>query len=754
MGGGSKSQTVGYRYYAGVHMVLCHGPIDRMNRVTVDDKLLWSAGSTGGAITVDKPELFGGDTREGGIKGTFDFLPGGRTQARNSYLFSRLGSLVSGFRGVASIVLNQMYLGMNPYLKTWSFQVQRIHIQQDGDAQWNDGDSQIDVTVYDSAGSPTTAAAMNPAHIIRECLTNKLWGMGYGTSDIDDTSFLAVAATLKAEKMGICLLWDTQKSIEDFLKIICQHIDAVIYVDRRTGKFVLKLIRNDYTPSGLLVLDPSNIDKVDDFKRSVFGELNNSITVNYWNLPDNLPASLTVQDIALLLEQGGENGTTVTYEGFVDADTASRVAQRDLIALSTPLATCTIYANKTARNLKVGDVFKLTWPDYQLTELVMRVTGMAYGNGKTRRVRISCVQDAFGYPTTAYIATPPSAWVNPSSPPGNPLYQMAFELPYFSLVQDSGQAAVDSALASNPFIGYVGAASSSSVVSAINGILYTDEGAGYTQASILDFSPSGTLTSAINLTGTTLNISGGVGLDQVALNSWLQVDNELMAVTAISGSVVTVKRGVLDTVPRTHAAGATVMFWSAFQATDPTEYVNSDVVNAKITTVNGSGASPLAGATAMTVNIAGRAARPFPPGRVRFNGADYPTADLSAPIVVTWAERNRLLQTGGTLVGFVDGPLTPEAGATVTIRLFDKFGVLFHTTTGITSSTFTITDPLIGSLDDKMFVELFSVRAGLNSFQRQYIEIQLISLISGAPLNIIMNDTATPPAGGSVNFVL
>jgi hypothetical protein len=725
MGGGSGEQTVGYRYYAGVHMVLCHGPIDRLNRVTVDDKLLWSAGSTGGAITVNQSNLFGGDTREGGVSGTFDFLPGGKTQARNSYLFGRLGALVSGFRGVASIVLNQMYLGMNPYLKTWNFQVQRIHVQQDGDAQWNDVNSQIDVNVYDSSGSLTTIAAMNPAHIIRECLTNKMWGMGYNASDLDDTSFIIVAATLKTEKMGICLLWDTQKSIEDFLKIICQHIDAVIYVDRRTGLFVLKLIRDDYTTSGLLVLDQSNIEKIEDFKRSVFGELNNSITVNYWNLTDNVPASLTVQDIALLLEQGGENGTSVTYEGFVDSETASRVGQRDLRSLSTPLVTCTIYANKVARNLKIGSVFKLTWPDYQLTELVMRVTGMAYGNGKTRRVRIQCVQDVFSYPATAYIATPPSAWVNPSSPPGNPLYQIAFELPYFSLVRVKGQTTVDSEIATNAFIGYVAGAASSSVVPAISGLLYTDDGSGYKQTSVLDFAPSGTLASSMSVTSTTVSLSSAVNLDRIAVNSWLQIDDELMSVTAISGSVVTVKRGILDTVPRPHSTAVPVVFWSEFPAIDPTEYVSSDVVNAKITTVNGSGVSDLTGATPMTVNVIGRAARPFSPGRVQFNGVSYPTADLTAPIVVTWAERNRLLQTGGTLVGFDDGALTPEAGATVTIRLFDKTGTLFHTVTGITTSTFTITSTIIGARDDKLFVELFSVRAGLESFQKQYIEIQI-----------------------------
>jgi hypothetical protein len=43
---------------------------------------------------------------------------------------------------------------------------------------------------------------MNPAHIIRECLTDTNWGMGYPESDIDDVSFTAAANTLYSESNG------------------------------------------------------------------------------------------------------------------------------------------------------------------------------------------------------------------------------------------------------------------------------------------------------------------------------------------------------------------------------------------------------------------------------------------------------------------------------------------------------------------------------------------------------------------------
>lgn len=41
-GKGSKSVTVGYRYYAGMHLALCHGPVDSLNKIVVGERTAWS----------------------------------------------------------------------------------------------------------------------------------------------------------------------------------------------------------------------------------------------------------------------------------------------------------------------------------------------------------------------------------------------------------------------------------------------------------------------------------------------------------------------------------------------------------------------------------------------------------------------------------------------------------------------------------------------------------------------------------------
>lgn len=54
--GGSKKQTVGYRYSLGMHLALCHGPVDAIREILVDRRTAWSvttgSGVSGGGAAV------------------------------------------------------------------------------------------------------------------------------------------------------------------------------------------------------------------------------------------------------------------------------------------------------------------------------------------------------------------------------------------------------------------------------------------------------------------------------------------------------------------------------------------------------------------------------------------------------------------------------------------------------------------------------------------------------------------------------
>lgn len=870
MGGSSKKVTVGYKYYLGMHMILCHGPVDKLLRIFVDKRPAWSGSSTGGQLSVNADNLFGGESREGGVSGTVDFETGGPSQTKNSYLQSKLGADIPAFRGVAGLVLRQCYLGTNPYLKAWSARVQRIHVRQNGIPQWYDEKSEtpspqtlgavqewtnftsgwstndptkfqiidgmiantlvdavntdyyrtpvpdfpitslycefkliyrdlgdplgirfdtadgthligfmpqaedivdplrrphvnywgVSVPIYDkeldqgvlysfeaqldnAAGTYTyflrqgsnvlaTGTAplaggrpafltfgrtlnvfpsrtgiagyrkvvvsgyvkhgdMNPAHIIRECLTDPDWGMGYQESDIDDDSFRTAADQLYDEAMGISLLWDRQVPIESFIQEILKHIDGALYVSRSTGKFVLKLIRPDYDENALLELDPSNVEKLDNLTRPTFGELTNSVTVNYWDSATGKDASVTVQDTAMIQMQGAVINTTVQYPGFTNFEIASRVAQRDLRALSSALLTCTIYANQDAKGLNIGDVFKLTWPDFEIDGLVMRVVGLAFGDGKSNKVRITAAQDVFALPETGVIAQPDEGWVDPVTDPVPAEYRIVEEAPYYELVQRLGQTTADEQLAANPDIGYL-LATAARPADAINGRLAVDAGGGYEgNDTPIDFCPVAFLAEDLTPGATSVAITGGDALSEVEVGTHAQIGAELVKITSVSDSSLGIGRGVLDTVPAAHPSGTAVLFWDAFADSDGVEYVAGETIQAKILPVTGLGPLDLAYAPEDSLTFTSRAFRPYPPGNLKIGGVAYPvTIGGSSELSLSWSHRDRVQQTAGDIVDTTAGDIGPEAGTTYNLRIYgEDLTTLLRTVSGSAATSYT-----------------------------------------------------------------
>lgn len=850
MGGKSKAVTVGYKYYLGMHHILCHGPIDNISRITVDDRIVWSGTSTGGAITVAADTIFGGDSREGGISGTVDIEMGADTQGQNSYLVSQLGSDIPGYRGVVGAVLRKCYLGNNPYLKPWRYRGQRIHKRQNGLTQWYNSKSEIasggvvnrnDVWEYQIVGIFTSAPGavpstgwdqtgqapfgegsfsrpyaiktnwpdttgiwlrktitvpssgamllhghvenscyvyldgalihsqnagnsdvseiqefsipltgiapgthelaiyaaddtvvgnntyiyledliqrdMNAIHAIRECLTDPEWGMGYTDDDIDADSFEDAANTIYDEGLGISLLWDRQIKIEDFVGEILKHIDAALYVSRTTGKFVIKLIRKDYDEGTLLELDESNIVQISDPSRVAFGELVNSVTVNYWEATVGKDASLTVTDTAMVQQQGAVINTTVQYPGFTNSRNASLAGQRDLRSLSTPILSCVITANSDAKELNIGDVFKFSWAKWQISGMIMRVTGIAYGTGRNNQVRITCSQDVFGTPAALVISPPAPSWSNPSGPPtaiptGR---QAAFEAPYYELVQATGQGGVDSELAGDPTTGYVMAAAARPA-SAINARLWLDSGAGYEDTGTLDFCPSAILVDDVGKTDTTFSVEGMDQIDEVVLGTHAQIGDELVRIDAINTGTgeITVGRGVLDTVPQEHLDGAALLFWDMFSGYSPTTYVLGEEVDVKITPATGAGELSLDDAPALPVVMAQRAFAPYAPGDLQINAESYAEgAHYFGELAISWKHRDRKQQTSGTLADHFDGDIGPEDGTTYRLQGYYD-GVLSYTEDDIAGNSTTWTPGFEGIT---VTVEVHAKRDGVYSYQ-------------------------------------
>ena len=703
MGVSSKKQTVGYKYYLGMHMILCHGPVDAITKVRVDNKTAWSGTQGQGQITVSAEDLFGGEEKEGGISGAVDIALGGVAQTKNSYLQSMLGVDIPAYRGVVGAILRQVYVGLNPYIKPWSFRASRIHVRQNGIVQWYDDKAAI-------------GTDMNPAHIIRECLTDPDWGLGYPEADVDDVSFTQAADTLYSEGMGMSLLWDKSKTLEEFIQDITKHIQGSMYVSRSTGKFVLKLARADYVVGSLLVLDESSVDKITDFKRNTIGEMINSVTVVFWDSSTGKNNSVTVQDIALVAQQKATISTTKQYPGFTTGANAVRAASTELRALSTPLASCVIYTNRKAASLNIGDPFILSWSRYGVTQLVMRVANIELGSLDSNSIKINAIEDAFATASSVYSDPPPSGWVDPNSIPAPCPHHCVIEAPFWELCQRMGETDARAIPSTAGFIVATGVRPSSDAAGAR---IYTDptNSGTYQESGVVDFCPVATLSAVASPTDTVIPISSGVDLDLVVLGSYAVWDSELVSVVSVTDTSLTMGRGVLDTVPTAHALGSKIFFADAYFETDQVEYALTEVARIKLLPTTGRGTLSVGSATAQLVTIQARPGRPYPPQKLRIGSLAYPdTLRGDVDIVVTWVHRDRLQQTA-TLVNTESVSIGPEAGTTYTCQLLTQSGTVISTQTGLSGTTHTFTLATMGSNYGRLRVKLWAVRDGLDSFQ-------------------------------------
>lgn len=751
-----QSFVKGYEYYIGMHMIACHGPVSALKMIKVGQHVAWSGELTStGTVNINKPNLFSGpavyeDTEfqydpdnpfesstmhmtattqestssEGGISGEVSVEFGDITQIANDYLIEQLGvDYVSGHRGVLGFVLQHVYIGNSPYIKPWSFLIENTTYRHN----WYPAKKAIfaqnvnDMDYYDT----------NPAHLILECLTNPIWGMGYNFEDIHEESFINCADTLYAEGFGLSFLWDKAGEIERLIVEVLRHIDAALFVDITTGKFVLKLIRVDYDLETLPVIDSDKIIEVQSYDKRLQTELINTLNLTYLDSFADKQVSLTLHNVALMQAQGGIVSKDVNMSGISNARVANIVLHRELKSYSTEISIITISCNRECAGYNVGDVFKFSHPDYGIETEIMRISSIDYGTLKEGQIIIQAIQDYQSLQATIYADSPPTLWEDPRSDPVPSAQRIAIESPYWVIARTLGDRLLDELDADfQGTNGYLVHGAVRPVSDAYHYILSTravgEED--YKNYGPFDFVPYAILGASVQKEETTLNITKfSQDVYKVNLNTFAIMGNEIIKIegaTINPSPQLFVNRGVLDTTPQVHSSGKYIFFLEQFLATDQQEYALNEQVFIKARTVTSKGVLSLNDAPTDSITIDDRYIRPYAPGNFRFNGETYPTfLGFGSDLVITWAHRDRLQQTA-YIVTQDEGSIGPETGTTYTLMFYDETDTLVRTVTELTGTTYTYTRAnetadagLVNRLNIKLTVRLFSVRGGYQSWQ-------------------------------------
>lgn len=728
----SVYQTIGHKYKLGVNFHVTEGVTDGIKQIRVGKKLIWpdpdskttlqADGAT--TISINEPNIFGGDESEGGIVGTVRVQYGYASQSVNSYRASILGSNISADRGVTSVTLEKVYLGTSPYINPWSFLVKRTDVLTDGSPQWYSSKADINNN-------------LNPAHIIRECMTNTQWGLGQPESLFDDTLWESVADALYTEGFGLSLKWESDKAtVEDFVLDVLRHIDAVLYQDMTTGEFILKLIRDDYDAGTLTTYDNDDIVAVNDFARGVYGEVADEVWVDYWNVLDHKKESLPDQNVALIDMQGGKVAPLYRrYFGVTNATLAAKLAARDRQQIGAFNATFKLIGKRTMYDLYPGDVFKMTWDVLGIQTMIIRVLSVNYGNIRDGHIEFVCAEDVFGMKDALFDNPPTTGWSDPNNEPDDVTVYKLLETPYFELVRFIG---VDGVAALDNDTGFLSIQALDPTGDSFDyelklrdspaGSFYED-GRGY-------FCPTATISAdmPLNAQDVVVTLENVVDLYSVDVDTYAVIENEVVKVKSItvSSNQVTLARGCLDTVPEYHsgpnsagAGAARIWFMNMVNRIGNTEYTTSDQPGVKLLPRTILGTLAIGDATAYSASaFNSRMIRPYPPGDFKVNGSSYPSSFSGQP-TLTWKHRDRTLQVSD-IIEHSNTTIGPEAGTTYTLRINDENDALVRTETGLTGETYTyqeadeISDCGIGSgqpLNSKLRFRLKAVRGGYDSWQ-------------------------------------
>lgn len=698
------------KYFLSGWWAICEGPIDKIFKIIINEKVAWEGNrsTSGSYIAINKQELFGGAKREGGLLGSVTFYRGTGTQSLvddDKAALARSGIVgpYPSHRGIASLFFRGApSLGGNRgfYWRANYPAVPTIKVE----AQRAPKGLNSDFAMIPDLADPTEIRQANPIHIAFEVMTDPSLGIGMPEEAIDVEHWNAVAETVYDERIGISLLWTDQMDGEGFVNKVLSYVNALRFVNPLTGLEDIKLIRGDYSTTGLFEINPNNAN-LSGFQRKMWGDTINEIIVTWTNPKNEKTESVSAQDLANITMQGGIVSQTTEYPGVRWVSLAKRLAMRDLRLASNPLASCKAVIDRSAWGIVPGDVVKVTWPEHGMTEVLMRVMDADYGETGDSAITVSLIEDVFGLDAGAYYDAPESGWIDEDIEPRPIQHSAVLTLPYYMLAR----RVPSFARLNDPQVRVAVLGADSSVNISQFRIAYQTADAGGSSIwvgaetrSLLSYS----LVEApfaygdIDLYITTPTLGHGVEINTVVMIGEDEATQEMCLVTAIGSNFVTLKRGMMDTTPKAWAIDTPVWFINNdADIVDDVIRVGDQPITYRLRTITSLGTLDISDAPDLDATLTRRPWLPLRPANCKVNStASGPVSAIGASsLSLTWANRNRLYEDS-VLINWTAGNVTPEAGQTTTITVYNAAGTtVLYSVDGLTGTSYTLSTSAFSS---------------------------------------------------------
>ena len=497
------------------------------------------------------------------------------------------------------------------------------------------------------------AIDINPIHKIREILTDDT-AMGKPEADVNDANFMKAAGRIWGEGLGISWAID-EKSCIDAIEELCYHIEAGIRVNRQTGLYEMVLFRDDWFAENEIHTIAEN--KIKDLSLEVMNsdDIVNQLNVTYYDRQRIKNSTFSIYENGSILTMGHANAETVEFPYFMNMRNAEIVANWKLKQYSTPAWKGTFTTGwREARKWNRYDLVKINWSKKWEGTILARIMKIDLGNGLNNEVMID-FEEVVPYSGEMNTSIVVDDSTEEKAELAKPAIGETFEAPYYIAAQNIGQRKIDEELAYNPDVGFTFSTYRRPQWNALYAEVLTSDvdkpENGWVVEGNAEFVTSGQFDQLVTRIMTqipvkNLQIEDYLNPnDLIVVGTWLSGEfgsYEFMIVESldIETSILTVKRGALDTIPRGWDNG---MYFFRSNPDDGlfslTEYSADQNVRESTLTVTPS--SKLDQLGSAPVYMRSRAIRPYPPANVKINGEYFPD-DIETDLVITWSDRNRL----------------------------------------------------------------------------------------------------------------
>lgn len=397
----SDDVTLGYRYFISLACAISFGEI-RLKRIYFKDAVgyeyfslqnpektsLFSNGDL--EYNIDKRKLFKTEstiTPDDGVGGYFNFFSGTSDQPASDFITTTFGAnKLPNFKNVSYLIFRDFYWGNNRVLPQVDVEVERLPNQVcDGD----------DYFIEDFNNNKDS----NPMEILFDIMTNEeFYGVSIPAEKIDKESFKEAGRILKEEGFGLSLIFEGGSSFEDIKKDIQKHVSCNLFVSYLTGKWTVKLNRQDYDINTIKTIDITNIKNINKYTKTEISSLSSELKINYIDRnSDYKKRTLSAKSPTVLRLRGNPKVQDDEFLACKDRNLAAKIASREIKAYSKPLISLEVIVDRTSFGLQMGDVVNVNYPKYNINNKVFRVTEVDLGEFNKRQIKLSLIEDIFTF---------------------------------------------------------------------------------------------------------------------------------------------------------------------------------------------------------------------------------------------------------------------------------------------------------------------------------------------------------------------